>query len=251
MSWRLKKQLKYGFVFLLIILSFLFLLIKNLKPAPTCYDNIKNQGETDVDCGGPCISCEIKNLKLEISKTGYLIYQDNSLDLFAIIKNPSSKYALKNFSYKFVLYGESEYKAETPKKNSFILPLENKYILELNKQLPKFKIKEIKLEIDINPNDWVESIEKPPVIDLLNYSIENNRLNAEIINNDQKPFNNLELNFIFLDYFDNIVGFSKTKIDYIEIYERKIITITLPPFSKNPEKVLLYPSYNYFQEDEN
>lgn len=25
---------------------------------PTCYDNIQNQGETGVDCGGPCTACE-------------------------------------------------------------------------------------------------------------------------------------------------------------------------------------------------
>jgi len=251
MSWRLKKQLKYAFIFFIIILFFSFLIIKGVQPEPTCYDNIQNQNEDGVDCGGPCISCEIKNLKLEIKKTDFIIYPDNSLDLFAIIKNPSSKYALKSFSYKFVLYGKENYKAETPPKNVFILPLENKYLLELNKQMPKVKIEDIKLEVEINPYNWIETNEKPPVIDLLNYKIENNKLIAEIINNDQKPFNNLEINFILFDYFDNIIGFSKTKIDYIEIYERKIIEITLPPLSKNPERVLLYSSYIYFEENEN
>jgi len=27
---------------------------------PTCYDNLKNQGETDVDCGGPCPACKLQ-----------------------------------------------------------------------------------------------------------------------------------------------------------------------------------------------
>ena len=26
-------------------------------PAPTCTDGIQNQGETGVDCGGPCSAC--------------------------------------------------------------------------------------------------------------------------------------------------------------------------------------------------
>jgi len=27
------------------------------KPIPDCYDNIQNQGEQGVDCGGPCVPC--------------------------------------------------------------------------------------------------------------------------------------------------------------------------------------------------
>jgi hypothetical protein len=31
------------------------------KPCPTCYDGIQNQGEEDIDCGGPCyLECEVK-----------------------------------------------------------------------------------------------------------------------------------------------------------------------------------------------
>ena len=28
------------------------------KPTPSCFDKIKNQGEYDVDCGGPCLACK-------------------------------------------------------------------------------------------------------------------------------------------------------------------------------------------------
>ena len=31
------------------------------EPAPTCFDGIQNQGETGVDCGGPCSSCSTCN----------------------------------------------------------------------------------------------------------------------------------------------------------------------------------------------
>ena len=33
-------------------------IIHDIGPLPTCYDNIQNQGETGVDCGGPCHECE-------------------------------------------------------------------------------------------------------------------------------------------------------------------------------------------------
>ena len=29
-----------------------------IEPDETCYDNIQNQGETGIDCGGPCAACE-------------------------------------------------------------------------------------------------------------------------------------------------------------------------------------------------
>ena len=27
------------------------------KPCPTCNDGVQNQGETGIDCGGPCTTC--------------------------------------------------------------------------------------------------------------------------------------------------------------------------------------------------
>ena len=41
---------------------------------PTCFDGIQNQGELEVDCGGPCAPCEISGCNVAaISENGSII----------------------------------------------------------------------------------------------------------------------------------------------------------------------------------
>lgn len=57
------KKFLYGVFYLACISLVVFLVYRNLNAAPpTCFDNIQNQDETGVDCGGGCIACDIKNL---------------------------------------------------------------------------------------------------------------------------------------------------------------------------------------------
>lgn len=56
---RLTKQIVYGCVYGIIF----FLLARGAYIAfftsyPTCFDNLQNQGEERVDCGGPCTACQ-------------------------------------------------------------------------------------------------------------------------------------------------------------------------------------------------
>jgi hypothetical protein len=50
------KILKYG-VYRDVQAPITSLAFREKEPEPTCSDGIKNQGEADVDCGGPCSSC--------------------------------------------------------------------------------------------------------------------------------------------------------------------------------------------------
>ena len=35
------------------------------KPCPTCNDGVQNQGESGIDCGGPCTTCGKKLILLQ------------------------------------------------------------------------------------------------------------------------------------------------------------------------------------------
>lgn len=42
---------------------------------PSCFDNLQNQNETGIDCGGPCISCEKETVEMFApAKTGIVTY---------------------------------------------------------------------------------------------------------------------------------------------------------------------------------
>ncbi len=98
---RIVKQLLYGLLHLGIFAALLaigYWLL--LKPAPTCFDNVKNQGEEQIDCGGPCEACAIKKLKplqalpLQLFDTG-----DGRTTVLIQIQNLNPDYGARSFSY--------------------------------------------------------------------------------------------------------------------------------------------------------
>jgi len=48
-------------IIFLFILGTIFYFV--FKPNESCFDGIQNQNETDIDCGGDCVSCEVKELE--------------------------------------------------------------------------------------------------------------------------------------------------------------------------------------------
>lgn len=132
MSYRSIKQIIFGIFYLLILAAlggavyFIF-----FHQSPTCFDNKKNQGETEIDCGGPCVSCEIKNAKpLEVVWAKVFKITGKQASVVAEIRNPNLAIGASNFDYQFDIYGPFGVKLRTLAGNSFIYPGETKYIIE-------------------------------------------------------------------------------------------------------------------------
>jgi len=74
-----------------------------IETTPTCFDNVKNQNETDVDCGGPCGLCEIETFEVFAPpKTGtgiYILILAYFITIF-IILYPFSKNETDNLNNK-------------------------------------------------------------------------------------------------------------------------------------------------------
>ena len=111
MLYRLRKQVSILFVvFLFLALVMTGVYYAFLKPAPTCFDNIKNQDEEEIDCGGTsCIACEIKTLKqVEVTWAQLIPLGQNTYDLAAKIKNPNPNFGTTYVNYEFMLYSSSD-----------------------------------------------------------------------------------------------------------------------------------------------
>ena len=127
---RLAKQLLYGFLYLVILSGLIWLIyFLEFKPAPTCFDNAKNGGETGIDCGGSCISCEIKNISPILAGETTLFGDDRIFSAAATIRNPNPDHGTRNFSYEADFYDSSSQLLATQKGFDFIYPGENKYIV--------------------------------------------------------------------------------------------------------------------------
>ena len=130
MNNRLRKQIIIGAIFLVIFLSIGSGIYLAVRPEATCFDNTRNQRETGIDCGGPCISCNLKNnppLTIQKQPT-FFVTQEKKINIYFQLMNSDAEWGAKSFSYQLTLNGQN---GETQELNfsDFILPQEIKYIL--------------------------------------------------------------------------------------------------------------------------
>ena len=133
---RLSKQIIYG-SFHLIILGAIGFGVYAIFFAPepaSCFDNIKNQNEVEVDCsaneGGKCITCELKNIKVLHGPITVLPLSKDAATLVLEISNPNLNYGLRRFDYTLDIYSKFGPVARYVRNHASLYPGEKKYIVE-------------------------------------------------------------------------------------------------------------------------
>lgn len=128
---RTVKQFLYGVLFLAAIALVAIGVYRIwFYKMPSCSDNIQNGSETGVDCGGSCVPCAIKNLKLDVSETPRIFPATGSQSiLFAKMVNPSSAYAVKSFSYRIQVWSVLGVPIKTFTGSSYIAPGGTRYFV--------------------------------------------------------------------------------------------------------------------------
>lgn len=129
---RPEKQFLYGGIYLIFwlvigssIYYFFFL------GAPGCFDNIKNQDEEGMDCGGPCISCALKNAQpLIVSPVDIFDNGDNNFTILGEIYNPNALVGAERFNYEISLYSGTGGELYHKENQGFIYPAATKVIIE-------------------------------------------------------------------------------------------------------------------------
>jgi hypothetical protein len=146
------KQIVIVVVYLALFSAAVALLYFLFRKGPTCTDKKLNQGETEVDCGGPCAPCpetivaqDVTVLEKKIVPAGAGKY-----DLLVKVKNPNPRFGVENFDYVFVIPGIGGNVAVEVRGSNFVLPTDEKYIFAFNVESPEnisafdFKISSLK-----------------------------------------------------------------------------------------------------------
>ena len=129
---RFAKQFIYGIFYLAVfalVLGGIYSVIPG--PAPTCFDGRKNQSETGIDCGGPCLSCEIAVLDPPqiLGEVKILSLPDlGPVAFLAEVLNPNADYVLRNAFYSLLIYDKNEILLQTLEGSESLDPLEKKFI---------------------------------------------------------------------------------------------------------------------------
>lgn len=158
------KQLIYG-VGCIAVIVFIIWAVNAVFFAgpPTCFDGVQNQSETGIDCGGPCLSCSLKNVQEVQVKFAQAFRVQDGVGIVAEIYNPNIEVAAQNADYALAVKDGSGNTLRTLQGNTFLYAGELKYIVVPFVNIPLEQIGSASLTIS-NPQ-WVSSdqFQKPNV----------------------------------------------------------------------------------------
>lgn len=225
---RTRKQFAYGSLYLVILTliagSIYFFVF---KPAPSCSDNKQNQKEVGVDCGGPCIPCEVKGLSLATEELKIFPAGQNQITLLARVKNPSPNFPVR-FSYKFNLGGTLLNK--TLGGNTIIAPGASKYLVIPGVSIAAEDVKSIDLETT-EPNWQSESKTEVKNIGL---SVQTNvdqvkiTVTGTLVNKSAMSFRQIDLTALLFGREGEILNASTARLEKIEAFSEKQFIIFFP-----------------------
>lgn len=253
----LKKQLIIGGIFFLIIAFVGIGIYFTVKPKPSCFDKIQNQGEEDIDCGGPCSPCEkvkIKELKLLFIK--YIQKGSGIYNVVAKIENPNFYFGVSKLVYKFKFYDKNNDLIKSFEDTSFILPKEKKYLILTNLQLER---KPSKVSLFLQKVDWQKVEDYTPLAlsifdkeykllgeDKIGFS----KLIGKVYNKTTFNFKSVEINGVLFDEFGNVIEVNKTKVNDLNSGEiREFQLFWSKPFKGKVKDSDLVIDTNIFSEE--
>ncbi|MEN8252326.1 MAG: hypothetical protein ABFQ53_01995 [Patescibacteria group bacterium] len=155
---RKQKRIFISLIYFTFFALFVSLLVVIFATEETCFDGIQNQKEEAIDCGGPCVSCpeEIKGKDLVV-KDSYVVYGgENKYDIVSSVNNPNALYGGEVVEYSVALLDSKGDVLQKRKGETFILPNETKYIIEVGLESEE---KPSSAKVMINDVEWVKFTE--------------------------------------------------------------------------------------------
>jgi len=202
-----------------IIITFIGLIISLIISKPTCFDGKQNQKEENIDCGGPCKACaeDLIGKDLVVKSTHVVYGGENKYDIVANIHNPNALYGGETVNYTLEVVDSNGKSLASRNGKTFILPNENKYIIEVGMETAQ---EPSSVKLSINDVKWVKFTEfDSPQILVKNQRfglVENSSNYAEafgLVSNDSPyDFHNVMINVILEDERGVPIAVNKTEM---------------------------------------
>ena len=237
MTPRLLKQLSYGVLFaaalgvFLIGVHYLF-----FRTSASCFDNVQNQNEQSVDCGGVCTrGCIPMSSRLPELVGGVDAFSADgaTLELVAKIQNPNTDVAASTFSYVFRLTDTAGDVFEVP-GTSYLYAGEIRYLENLGPIPAGLSIAQIaKTELVITDPQWVTdaSFRRPRFRlqqEHLSATEDAIHISGTVVNDDTVPFEHLKVIVVLFGSLGTRIGVSETTMDTLRANESATFTVVHP-----------------------
>lgn len=231
------KQVVYGILYLVVFLGIVFgVYFLLLKPPASCFDNIQNQGEQGVDCGGPCAAICIPSSIQPISVIGPVrVFSPlaGRAVLLAQLENANSDFAAASFDYVMTLYGaDGSSTVAAFSGSSFAYADETKYLVLPNEPLTATVSR---ADIAVSNVQWVPAPQMGLIPQFAFTNITSAAtakgymtVQADITNRDISLFHNIVIAAVFKDAARMPIGASQTLLDSLAPGATQHFSISYP-----------------------
>jgi len=245
--WAQKKQATYGIIviaFLVIVVSlpayYLF-----FRHAPTCFDNIQNQDEQGIDCGGICTKvCAPQAQAPILHYQRFFKVTDGVYSVVASIENPNTGVYAVNVPYVFRLYDADNVQVAERRGSAYMLPSTVFPIFESGVMTGQRIPVRASFEFTDTPL-WQKKpyqLAKLVVIDQTLTGSSTPRVDATIQNTEDYTVSNVEVVAVVYDDNNNAIAASHTIVDSLAPHATAQMVFTWPePFTGSVSKILLTP----------
>jgi hypothetical protein len=245
MSWSVRRRIIYLLITLAIIGIVAFGVWYYYKPAPSCFDGIRNQDELGVDCGGLCPQvCPSETVDARVVWSRVFKVDEGIYDTAVYLENPNPHHGIKSLPYLIRIFDQNNILITTIDGHTFLNPKEQFVIfhskLEVGKRVPARAI----FEFTDTPV-WQKVSRQQPALSINKKDFTNTprpSLVATIHNESLENVKDLVVVATVSDDEQNVMAVSSTLVDTLDQGETKEIVFTWPKsFAAAPVAFDFYP----------
>ena len=125
------KQLVIAFVAAAVVVGTAFLMWRlTIYETPTCFDDLQNQDEVGIDCGGACEPCTALPQDIRLNMLEWVSGEDGTIDALMTLENPNVQWGVRTLPFTIFFEDENGGRiGEERDGTAFLLPLETRGVV--------------------------------------------------------------------------------------------------------------------------
>ncbi|KKQ38377.1 MAG: hypothetical protein US56_C0045G0003 [Candidatus Moranbacteria bacterium GW2011_GWF2_37_7] len=233
MSSYFKKQFFIAFIYLIIFSAIGGGIFFGFVYSPaSCQDGKLNQGEEEIDCGGPCVVCQEELLNPKIVWAKIFPVEGDLYDLAAQIENKNINHGTDNLPFVFKVYDSNNNLILEKIGRSYIMPREKKYVMEavsldsipakIALEFGEIKWQKFKLVEDLNLSIFDQSIDLNGKNNYAAFA------KGTVYNKTRFDLATVDIYIVIYDLRGNAIVANKTQKDMMKSGEGKSFEVAWP-----------------------
>ena len=246
--WGAKRKLTMllTVVISLFVIALAIMLFASYHP-PSCHDNIQNQSEFGVDCGGPCANlCKSQTLDPIVHWQRAFMVVPGVYNAVAYVENPNSDSVVVSVPYTFSLY-DTDNLLITQRSGVTFIPANKVFaIFEATIQTGSRIPARVAFSFDQSSFSWTKTKMLEPEIRITDVALYNKStlplINAKLTNDTFTPIHNFDVVVVIYDKAGNAQAASKTIVDMLGPNLSQTVNYSWPnKFNFNAAKIEIIP----------